>query len=109
MRGMRNGAQLRAQAAQSLRRHIRRKIQRQPALGDPLDGGENIRRPAAVKPARHGVRGQRQANPPERVGEHGGGNRFTVDKHAIAIEDDHRPLRCPAERFGRRRRDSRGA
>src|SRR5271170_8009103 len=51
-----------------------------------LDGNENVRRPAAVKPAHHGVGRYRDAGLLERVGEHGGGDRLAVDQHPVTIE-----------------------
>jgi hypothetical protein len=46
----------------------------------------------------HGLRGQRYADPAESRGEHHTGDRFTVNKNAIAIEDDHGSLRCSGQR-----------
>jgi hypothetical protein len=91
MGGVRNGAQVGAQTPQHLRRNHRREVRRQLSLRDSLDSGKNIRRPAAVKPARHDIRGQGHADPSERVGKHCASDLLTIDKYAIAIEDDHGP------------------
>ena len=46
---------------------------------------------AAVKLLGQVGRRGRHPDPAQRIGEHGEDDRFTVNKNAIAVENDHRP------------------
>ena len=70
------------------------------SVASNLDSGENIGRPAAVKPRARISALIAMPACAERFGQHRGGNRLAVNKHAIAIEDDQWSLR----RYGRHRR-----
>ena len=103
MGGMGERPQLRAQAPQRFCRNARREIRRQ------LSSRRRLRRWQKYRPA-----GGRETGAPgspadtvtpmlpQRVGQHRSRDRLTVDKYAIAIEDDHGSLRGPAQDVGRR-------
>jgi hypothetical protein len=90
MCGVRNGTHLFRQAFERVGRQFGRKIRRQRPLGVLLDAAENVGGAASVKHACHRFNAQRQPDSHERIGKHCARNRLTVDKHAVAVEDNHR-------------------
>ena len=74
----------------------RGKMVGQLAAGGGLHLGEHVGGPAAGEIVRNNIRRQREASAHELLRYDGGSQLFAVDQDPIAVENDHRALRCLA-------------
>jgi hypothetical protein len=84
-----NGAQLRAKAFQCRGRDIGAEIRRQLAVGCRLDEREHVGRTAPEEVPGDELRRDRNADACKLVRSDRCRDRFAIDQHSVAIEDEH--------------------